>query len=234
MQISNGTFIIQGAGINVVPGIVSAGPVSNDPNVSLGTTVTWNSNTFLYIAGGQANITAQDYIFDTNYMVYQLFYAHQSIRLPTSTGSGFRWSTITRQGGNNTYGLYGVASSSDNTKGNFNSNVETVIGNLTSFNYSGNVLSQGNVNQQFVIPAKRYFLMGITGGPFYKNYRKTSNNYTAVYNGNAIVTAIPEVYTQGWPSGVNRGVPNQLGGNTSGYTKLVGNILLAAFKFEVV
>jgi len=234
MQISG---VNMTGGYQIVPPTLQypPGPVSGDPTLSLGTTVDWTSNTFLYIAEGQSNVTAQDYRSDTNNMVWQLFYAHRSIRLPVGSGNpGFRFSTITRQGGTNTIGLNGVASSSNNTKGNFNSNVETIISTFRSFQYTANTLYQGNVQQQFTVPANRYFLLGFTGGPFYKNYRRTANNYTAVYLGNAIVTAIPEVYSAPWPTGPVRGIPSQLGGNTSSYLKFESNILLSAIRFEVV
>ena len=233
MQIT-GVNMTGGYIIDAPPSTIT-GPVSGDPNLSLGNTVDWTSNTFLYIAEGQSNVTAQDFRYDTNNMVWQLFYAHRSIRLPVGAGNaGFRWSTITRQSGSNTVGLNAVASSVNNTKGNFNSNVETIVSVIRSFSYAANTLYQGNVQQQFVVPANRYFLLGFIGGPFYKNYRRTSNNYTAVYLGNAIVTAIPEVYSAPWPSGPTRGVPTQIGGNTTSYLKFESNILLSAIRFEVV
>lgn len=241
MQISNGTLIIQGGGMNIIPATIAPGVVSGDPSVNIGTTVNWTSNTWLYIAGGQANVTAQDYIFDTNNMVWQLCYAHQSIRLPisngavTPTGGGARWSTIVRQNGTNTPWIYGAIGGSGATRTNFKSNTDTVLSPLgPSISYSANTLYAGRIDTSFTVPANRFFLIGVTGGPFYKNYRRTANNYTAVYGGNAIITIINEAYTAGWPSGPGRGVPTLLGGNTSSYTRLSSNIMLAAIKFEIV
>lgn len=240
MQIIGGAILLGDGAAVTKQVVVPVAPVVGDPNVTLGTTVSWSSNTFLYLAEGQANVTAQDYTLDTNNIVWQLFYAHKSIRLPVSRGSisasggGARWSTIVKQNNNNTVFLYGALGGADATRTNFKSNTDTLLSTSTSFQYVANVLYQGNITTAFTVPENNYFMLGFTGGPFWKNYRRTANNYTAVSGGNAIVTVINDVYSGGWPTGPGRGIPTQLGGNTSNFTKLTGNILLAAVKFEIV
>lgn len=237
---AQGGMIIDGGMIVLTPSSEIV-PVSGSANVTLGTTVEWASNTWLYIAEGRANASlSSEYAFDTNNMVWQLFYAHRSIRLPVSsgavspTGGGARWSTIVRQSGTNNPQLYGAIANVDANLSEFKSNTDTALSGVLSINYTANTLWQGNISTALTIPANRFFLLGVTGGPYYKDYRRTANNYTAVSGGNAIVTVINTAYTAGWPSGPARGVPTAIGGNTSGYTKLTGNILLAAFKFEIV
>lgn len=243
MQIIGGAILL-GTGANVIrQAIVPVIPTSGDPNVSLGTTVEWSSNTWLYIAEGQANVRSAQYDtinYDTNNMVYQLCYAHRSIRLPvssgavTASGGGARWSTIVRQSGTNTVKLYGAVANVNANLSDFKSNTDTQLSGNYSANYIANTLFAGEVSTQFTVPANRFFLIGIQGGPYYKNYRKTANNYTAVNAGNSIVTILNKVYAGPWPTGATSGIPIQIGGNTSNYNFLNGNILLAAFKFEVV
>lgn len=243
MQVIGGAILL-GTGVNVVKQTaVAIVPTSGDPNVSLGTTVNWTSNTWLYIAEGQANVRSPQYDtinYDTNNMVYQLCYAHRSIRLPvssgpvTASGGGARWSTIVRQGGTNTVRLFGAVANVNANLSDFKSNTDTQLSGNYTANYATNTLFAGDVTTQFTVPANRFFLIGIQGGPYYKNYRKTANNYTAVNAGNAIVTVLNKVYVGPWPTGATSGIPRQIGGNTSNYNVLDSNILLAAFKFEVV
>lgn len=241
MELSGG-LTLDGGLTFIFPVEPPSGPVSGDASVTLGTTVNWSSNTWLYIAEGRANTSLpSEYAFDTNNMVWQLCYAHRSIRLPVSSGpvsasgGGARWSTIVRQSGTNTPWIYGVVGASNSTKTDLKSNTDILLSSSgPSISYSANTLYAGRIDASFTVPANRFFLLGITGGPFYKNYKRTANNYTAVNNGNAIVTILNEAYTAGWPSGPGRGVPTQLGGNVSSYMKLASNILLAAIKFEIV
>lgn len=247
MQIIGGAVLLQngnGSGMGVIRAPTVIPPLtSGDANVSLGTTVEWSSNTWLYIAEGQANVRSATYDtvnYDTNNMVYQLCYAHRSIRLPvssgavTASGGGARWSTIVRQGGSNTVRLYGAVANVNANLSDFKSNTDTQLSGNYNANYIANTLFAGDVTTQFTVPANRFFLIGVFGGPYYKNYRKTANNYTAVNAGNAIVTVLNKVYVGPWPTGATSGIPRQIGGNTSNYNVLDGNILLAAFKFEVV
>lgn len=217
--------------------------LSGDANVSLGTTVQWTSNTWLYLAEGQANVRSIPYDtvnYDTNNMVWQLFYAHQSIRLPVSsgtisaTGGGARMSSIVRQSGTNSPYFYGAVSGADANLSDFKSNTDISMTAVVSITYAANTLWQGNVTNQLVVPANRFFMLGFGGGPYYRNFRRTANNYTAVNGNTAIFTVINQAYAAGWPSGPVRGIPTQLKGNTASYYSLSGNILLAAVKFEVV
>lgn len=239
-----GGMVIDGGIVFATPPIPGpTGPISGDATVNLGTTVNWSSNTWLYLAEGQANVRSASFDtvnYDTNNMVWQLFYAHRSIRLPVSsgpvsaTGGGARYSSITRQGGSNSPMLYGAIAGSGATLTDFKNNTDTVISSVVSISYTANTLWQGNVTTQFTVPANRFFMLGFLGGPYYRNYKRAANNYTAVNSGNAIVTVINQAYTAGWPSGPGRGIPTQIGGNVASYMSLASNILLAAVKFEIV
>ena len=242
MQITGGLSIV--GGTTITNPVVILSLLSGDANVSIGTTVEWSSNTWLYLAEGQSNVAAQDYTTDTNNIVWQLFYAHKSIKLPVSQGNvdyvgggGARWSTITRENGANEITLYGAIGGEGANKTNFKSNTDTVIATANYLVYpqaNAAALYPGNITTQFVVPENRFFMLGFSSGPFYKNYRRTANNYTAVNGGMPIFTVLNEVYSGNWPTGPIRGIPNLFGGNTTNFTKLTSNILLSAVKFEVV
>ncbi len=235
MQIIGGAILLgDGAAVTkqVVVPVAPVGPVSGDPNVTLGTTVNWTSNTYFYTANATTiGISGGDHQYDTNNMAYQLFYAHRQIRLPVGSN---RYGSVSRSGGSNSVRLLAIVAPNANNRNNWAPNTETVISSTQSWNYVANTLYQAPITTQITIPANRYFLLGQDGGPYYKNYRKTANNITAVNAGNAIVTAINEVYVGPWPSGPNAGVPNQLGGPTASYLKFSGNLFYSAFKFEIV
>lgn len=234
MQIIGGAVLL-GNGAAVTKQVVLAGPavpVSGDPNVTLGTQVEWASNTYFYLANTTTvGISGPDHQYDTNNMMYQLFYAHRSIRLPVGSN---RWGFTPRSSGSNTVRLLAIVAANTNNRTNWAPNTETTITSATSWNYVANTFQQERITTQITIPANRYFLIGQDGGPYYKNYRRTANNITAVSGGNAIVTAINEVYVGPWPSGPNSGVPNQLGGPTASYIKFSGNLAYTGFKFEIV
>ena len=230
MQINGSGFTFEGAGINVSPVPPDLGVISGDANVSIGTQVAWTSNTYFYTTNS-STLRGSDFQYDTNNMVWQVFYAHKQIRLFTGAN---RWGPIPRSSGTNTIALYQAISTTTNTKSSFNSNVDVRISDLVSASYSANTLYQAATLTAVTIPAKRYFLLGITGGPFYRNYLRTANNITAVTAGEAVVTALNEVYVGPWPSGPGRGIPTLLGGNTASYVKYTSNIYYSAFKFEIV
>lgn len=212
-----------------------AGPVSGDATLTLGTLVDWTSNTYFYTANAtrvQSGSGIPDHTYDTNNMVWQLFYAHKQIRLPVGSN---RWGALARQNGTNTLTLRVIVAPNDNDKNNWSPNVETRIGDtIPSANYLANTLYQVSTLASVTIPANRYFLLGMVNGPFYRNYRRSANNFTAVNNGNAIVTVLNEVYVGPWPSGPLSGIPSQLGGNVTTYLKFASNLYYSAFKFEIV
>jgi len=229
MEITAG-FILSG-GMTIIPRPAPLTTTSGDPALALGDQINWSSNTYFYTAGSPT-LAGSDHQYDTNNMVWQLFYAHRQISIPVGAN---RYGPIPRQGGNNTVGMRAIVSPTENDRDDWGSNVTTITGTATSITYTGNVLYQLPTSTAITIPAKRYFLLGILGGPFYRNYKKTANNITAINGSNAIVTAVNQVYAGIWPGGTNPGVPIQAGGNVAGtYISLTSNLYYSAFKFEIV
>ena len=102
------------------------------PSVDIGTTVAWSSDTYfdswtsqtatdsdLPISGGPST-TGSGY--NTNQLVWQLFYAHQSIEL---TASSNKWGFVPYASGTNSISLRSSISTVDNTLGSFDADIVT-------------------------------------------------------------------------------------------------------------
>jgi hypothetical protein len=228
MIIGPGITITGGIGVN---GSVGGGGGSSP--VDLGTTFEWTSNTYFDAWTSQTatdsdlSITGLPGLsgYNTNNLIWQPFYAHVAIQL---TVAGNKWGYVPYQGGTNSVGLRGAFSSVDDTFGSFNA--DAVVATTLSNNYTADVLNQRAVTNLFSVPAKRYFLLGMVGGPFYRIFKSLAANRTAQVSGSSIVTGINHFYWGAWPSGPTTGIPTQLGGSAT-FTKVDGYVPVLSFKF---
>lgn len=205
------------------------GPVSGDSNLAIGTQVTWTPGTFFDSWTSQSGVTTTDIASrDTNNLQWQLFYAHVGVKITTGTQRAL---VNPRQNGTNIVSGRGAVASANNTIGGFTGEAQFATHAVTS--YTAGTPFYLTQNTQFDVPANRYFLLGIVGGPFYKVHKTLAANRTAVYSGNAIVTAIPRFWWPGWPSGPTTGIPTQVGGAQPGFTEYTGYIPVTSFKFEL-
>jgi hypothetical protein len=226
--------IIIGPGISVGGGIaVNSGAGSPSPSpggggsspVALGNTVVWTSNTY-FDTWIQQTATPSDIANNTNNLIWTVWYAHQAVNL---TVAGQKWGYVPHTNGTNSVSLRGAISTVANTLGSFAT--DTIVGASTSDSYTGGVLKERSVTTLFQVPQYRYFLLGYTGGPFYREIKAMSQNRTALDgSGNPFVTVLNEYYWPGWPTGPITGVPTLLGGPSS-FTRVVGYVPLLSFKF---
>lgn len=208
---------------------VASGPVSGDPALALGTEVAWTSGTYFDSWTQQAGVTTTDIAnYNTNNLVWQLFYAHKSVRISSGTN---KVGVNPYLNGSNTITLRAAVSSANNTVGSFTG--EAQYGS-TSGSYTGGVLREFNTTTTLTIPANRYFVLGIVSGPFYRTFKTLAANRTAVTNNEAVVTVLNKFWWPGWPSGATTGIPTQLGGSAGGYTERSGFATMTSFKFEIV
>ena len=208
---------------------VSNDPTSGDPALSLGTTVAWSSGTYFDSWTQRDGVTTTDIAnYNTNNLVWQLFYAHKAIRISIGTQ---RFGINAYQSGSNTISPRAAVSSTTNTIGSFTG--EAQYGSLTG-SYTGGVLRELAFTSNLNIPANRYFLLGVTSGPFYRTFKTLAENRTAVTNNEAVVTVVNKFWWPGWPSGATSGIPTQLGGSAGGYTERTGFVPVTSFKFEIV
>jgi hypothetical protein len=141
------------------------------------------------------------------------------------------WGIATTANGSNTSNLRYSLSSVDDTVGSFEADAQIGTNNLGSYTAGG--FFEGRVTSSRSIPANRYFLLGITGGPFYRSFRTLAANRTATIGGNPVFTVINRFWWPGWPTGATTGIPTQLGGSQSGYTERSGFMPVTSFIFTV-
>jgi hypothetical protein len=217
--------------IEIGPGIVIGSGVTIDSVIAgpdLGTTVPWTSGTYFNSWTSQSGVTTSDLAYNTNNLVWQLLYAWQAITIPVLNPA---WGIATTANGSNASNLRYSLSSVDATIGSFGADAQIGTNNLGSYTAGG--FFEGRVTSSRSIPANRYFLLGITGGPFYRSFRTLAANRTATVSGNPVFTVINRFWWGGWPTGPTTGVPTQLGGSTSGYTEQSGYMPVTSFIFTV-
>jgi hypothetical protein len=211
------------SGLTLTPGIQAIPYISSDPTLSLGTEVSWTSGTMFDTWTSPSSATTDGGNSVVN--VWQLFYAHRSIRL-TSGKAGLRIGTATNGTNSWTWGY--AVSSSVNTKNNFGA--VTTIGSQSASYVSGGTYT-ANISTTVTIPAFRYFLIGRRVGPFYYASRTLANNRTATIGGVPYFTVINQTWVGGSDSSFS--IPQQLGGVTS-YTQTNNISQVAGFLFDVV
>jgi len=215
-------------------------PVLSIPsgNVDLGSTFNWTSETYfdswtsqtatdsdLAITGGPGLFGGG---YNTNQLVWQLFYAHQAIQLTVASN---KWGFVPYQGGSNTISLRASSSTANDTLGSFSA--DSVISTAGSVNYTADVLNERSINTLFSVSANRYFLLGMVGGPFYRIFKSLASNRTALVGVNPIVTVFNKFYWGRWNDGPTTGIPTQLGGSAT-FTEVSGYVPVLSFKFTTV
>lgn len=222
--------------VRQVEGLRRAASVAISSPVSLGSEIAWSSNTYFDLGPVQASATSdlpttglpgsQNQGWRSNNLLWCVLYAHQSLNLTADATN--RWGYVSLITGSNNIGLRYAVSTQDNTLGNFGT--DTQIGNIISNSYTGGTLFERVINSSRTIPANRYFLLGIVGGPFSKVFKSLAGNRTAMSGGQPVVTVLNRFYWGGWTTGPTSGIPTQLGGNTT-FTEKLDYVPLLSFKF---
>lgn len=204
------------------------GLVSGDPALTLGTEVAWTPGTYFDSWTSQSGVTTEDLPGTpwTNRLCWQMYYAHVGVKITATTN---RFGVATAINGSNTIQVRGAVSSANNTVGSFTGEAQYAN---RSFTYTAGGFNELPFLSQFNVPANRYFLLGVTAGPFYRTFKSLAANRTAVSGGSAIVTAINTVWWGAWPSGPSTGIPTQLGG-VSTFTEYSGYAPVVSAKFEL-
>lgn len=206
--------------------------------VDLGTQFAWTSGDFfdswssqtatdsdLAITGGPGTTSAG---YNTNNLCWQVFYAHVSVELTVASN---KWGFVPYQGGTNGISLRQSVSSVDDTLGSFAA--DGVISTSTTITYTADTLNQRPINTKLTVPAKRYFLLGLVNGPFYRMFKSLASNRTATISGSPVVTVLNRFYWGAWTSGPTSGIPTQLGGSAT-FTLVTGYVPVLSFKFTTV
>jgi len=189
----------------------------------------WTSQTAtssdLATSGGPG-LTSAGY--STNNLVWQLFFAHVSVELTVASN---KWGYVAFSGGSNSVGLRGTISTEDNTLGSFaaDSNIATI----TSDTYGTGTLKERSITTAFTVPANRYFMLGVVGGPFYRIFKSLYYPRVAQISGSSAISVINKFYWGRWNDGPTTGIPTQLGGSAT-FTEVTNAVPVTSFKFTTV
>ena len=223
--------IVIGGGITIGGGISFAsdgaapgGGESGDPNLSLGTSVTWTANT-MFDTWTSSSSTTTDGTNNVN-QVWQMFYAHKPLRI-TSGKAGARIGTY--QSGTNSWTWGYSVSGTDNSQSNFGA--VTNIGTGSASYVSGGTYTS-NFSTTINIPQYRYFIIGRVTGPFYYASRTLASNRTASIGGVSYFTVINKLW-KGGASSTPLTLPTQLGGTSGTWTEVANISQVAGFLFDV-
>lgn len=218
--------LVIGSGIEIGTGITVANEYTGPDR---GTDVPWTNLSYFNSWTSQSGVTTSDIAsYNTNNLVWQLMYAWQAITIPVLSPA---WGVATTANGTNSSALRYSLSSVDYTIGSFGADAQIGI-NINS-SYTAGGFFTGQVTSARSIPANRYFLLGISSGPFYRSFKTLAANRTATISGNPVFTVINRFWWPGWPSGATTGIPTQLGGSQGGYTEQNGYVPVTSFIFQV-
>lgn len=203
-----------------VPAAASGG------SIDTGTAVAWTSATYFDSFTSQNGITTSN-LSPTNNMCWQIYYAHRAMTIAAAANSiGLN----TYLNGTNSWTWYASVSTVNDNSGSFPSE-SSIASTVGSVGYTAGGFSQQTVSSLVTIPANRYFLIGINGGPYYKTFRTLAANRTAQISGVSYVTAFNRVFYGPHGSGPTSGIPSQLGGARTGYTEYNGYVPVWSVKF---
>ena len=194
--------------------------------VSIGTAVSWTSDTYFDSWTSQSGQTTSA-LLPTNNLCWQIYYAHKAVSIsagPTKIGLN------TYVNGVNSWQYYASVGSVSDSSGSFptESQFAATSGNI---GYTAGGFSQLTAASTVTIPANRFFLIGLTSGPYYRTFKTLAANRTAQISGVSYVTAINRVFYGPHSTGPTSGIPTQLGGARSGYTEYNGYVPLISVKF---
>lgn len=225
--------IVVGPGIEIGTGIVISTPL-NVPDT--GTLVDWSSLTTFNSWTSRSGVTTSDIptvntagsssTGNTTALVWQLYYAWQAISIPVINPFA---QVATTAGGTNALTLRYSVSSTDYTIGNFGADVSIGSAGATSYTAGGTLTAPVTTGKS--ISANRYFLLGVTGGPFYRSFKTLAANRTATVGGNPVFTAINRFWWQP-TGGATSGLPSQVGGAVGTFTEYNSLMPVTAFLFQ--
>lgn len=192
-----------------------------------GTAVAWTNDTYFDMYSSQSGVLSSDQA-NTSSLVWQVFFANAPLTIPADGVNRYGWQAYGN--GSNAVNYRIAISSVDNTLGSFAA--DTQISSAATTSYSAGVFKEQVGTASVTIPAKRYFLIGIVGGPFTRTIKSLAANRTAQVGGVNYVTALNTVYFASHASSITTGIPSAIGGNVSGFSTLNGYASVMSIKFK--
>lgn len=187
--------------------------------------ISWTNDTFFDNWTSQSGVTLSNND-PTNDFCWQLYFSHQA--LTVSADGQNRLGLNTYLNGNNSWTWWLSLSTVDNTLGSFSSPQQAT--NNVNFTYATGGFNSSPMSTTLTIPANRYFLIGISTGPYYKTFRTLLKPRTAVIGSTPYLTVLRTVYYATHNSGL-LGIPSQLGGPTNGYLEFTDRVMVSSIRF---
>lgn len=191
-----------------------------------GTVVAWTDNTYFDSYTSQSGVTTSDGT-DTNNLCWQLYFAHQALTIPADGVN--RVAIDTYRAGSNTITWRAAISTVDNTLGSFATDTQFAT---QGFSYTAGGFNEQPADSAISIPANRYFLLGVTAGPYYRATKLLANSRTAYIGSTPYITVFNTFYQSGWPTGPASGIPTDLGGAAT-FTKFTDRVSVTSVKFKI-
>jgi hypothetical protein len=192
-----------------------------------GTAVSWTNDTYFDLYGSRSGVTTSD-LADTSGLVWQVFYANAPLTIPAD--GVMRLGVNSSRNGNNTVTYRIAIGNTEDVLGNFGT--DTSFSSVSFNSYTAGGFNEQTVSSAVTIPARRYFLIGIANGPYYRSIKTLGANRSAQIGGVTYVTAINTVYYMPHSPGTTSGIPTDLGGTTTGFTTYSGYTPVASIKFK--
>ena len=191
-----------------------------------GTSVAWTNDTYFDMYTSQSGVMTSDKA-DTNNLIWQMYYSNAPLSIPAD--SALRVGLNTYANGTNSWTWRIAISTVNDTIGSFGTDTQFASG---SYSYSAGGFYQSAVTTAVTIPANRYFLIGVTGGPYYRSFKALGANRSAQIGGATYVTAINTMYYSTHGTGPTSGIPIELGGSTVGFTTYSGFVPVMSIRFK--
>jgi len=211
----------------LLPSAVAAASSTNP--ITDAAAIDWSAGE-LFDAWSERTSTTSD-LGDSLGLDWQVFYAHRSLTIANGTAGAYGIGT--RLAGTNSWFWHAAISTVPMTLGSFGAPFDVgrnaASGNTT---YTEGGFSAGPAVATLTVPADRYFLIGLSNGPFYRAVRTLASPRTGQFGGGPAVTALNVVYRNG-AFGTAIAVPSQLGGEGTGFTQYDGRSLVASLRFSV-
>lgn len=199
--------------------------ISHAAAPAVGTGVSWTNGTYFDAYSSRSGITSSD-LSATNDLVWQLYYANAPLTI--SADGTNRVGFATYQGGSNSWNYRVAISTVDDTLGSFGPDTAFASGGTS---YTAGGFNQNTVTTTVNIPARRYFIIGIHTGAYYRVFKTSASNRSAQIGGQTYLTAINTIYYAPHANSVFSGVPTALGGSSTSFTTYSGYLAMYSIAF---
>jgi hypothetical protein len=192
---------------------------------SAGTGAVWTNGSYFDAYSSRSGVTTSD-LSPTNDLVWQLYYANAPLTITADANTRVGFNTY--QSGSNSWSYRIAISTVDDTLGSFGAETQFATGGTT---YTAGGFNANAVFTTVTIPARRYFIIGVHTGAYYRTFKTSLTNRSAQISGLTYVTAINTIYYAPHSNSVFSGIPTALGGSSTAFTTYTGYVAMYSIAF---